>query len=363
MNHAGRIFWIVVLGFMSVIATAQAGKIEIVERIYPVGSNWPAALTGELQALKGINLVQSNGAAKQWDWNLVDATTLYVTVRLQANRVADKGFEFYDYIFRVPSSFESRNFKYAAVLSKQEHDASPARQFIGDAKATKGAGFTTENLSRLSHRARIIFRGRVDELRNKRRKVKKLDIRVAYWLLFTARELYEAQFILFDNQTEEARIWLTKQIQKRPNLFVKSTVPRKDAESLIADTSLVAMERGLFEHLTEWIKVELFVNKYGVRECGLARKLWKELKQKPPLEYSQLTNRTAMGFHMLWGIASCIEHEIQKNSSPASELRKEGKIILSSLKKVQLEFLPETRKKLKIDLTIQSLSKAIGNPD
>lgn len=352
------------------ITIARAGVILIQERVYPTTSNWPPGLTVELRTLSGAVVTRQLGNPSSWSWKISNTSkisntwTPYVTVRMWADsNNIPAGFEFYDYVFRLPFTLESKEMRYTAVVAKQSHSASPARDFVADAQATKGVSWTTSNLTILLHRGRMIFRGRIEDMKNSGRSPKKLDIRIAYWLLLTTRELYRRRFILGDSLSETTRIWLTRQMAKRPNLFDLSTVSLNDAKELVDKSSLLNMERDLIDHFVKEIEEELRFGKHAARGCSLVRALWQELDRKPPDEFMELTNANALGIRTLRGVASCIVKEVERARAVSKALKKEGDQILVLLEKSALKLQSEQKKKLRIDESIRSLRAALqGRP-
>lgn len=349
------------LGLAWPITIARAGEIQIQERVYPATSNWPSGLTEEPKALSGVVVTRKPGIPSSWLWRLRNTSTLYVTVRMAtASNNIPAGFEFFDYVFRLPFTLESKVMPYTAVVARQSHSASFARAFVADAQATRGAAWNTDNLTILLHRARIIFRGRLEDMEISERSPKKLDIRIAYWLLLTTQELYRKRFILGDSLTETTRIWLTRQVTQHPNLFDRSTVSADEAKKLVENTSLLKMERDLVDHLVKEIEFELWSRKHAAKGCALVRALWRELDQKPPDEFAELTNKGALGIRTLRGVASCIVKEIERAGADANALKEEGVQILARLHKSASKLRPERKKKLQIDESMNSLRAALS---
>lgn len=205
-------------GTMRAAQAGQGGRLDIQTLSYRL-----ATAPGQANASSDdLNLSRK---ASTWEFSFKDPAQTLAAMTISVNSVPP-GYESAQLEFSVPFYWVALpKIPMIAAVVNDEHYAQGTQDFLRDIIGIENK--SVPDIFLFNQRARHIFKARYDDLQTRSRSANEDDIRVAYWLLYTSRELVEKRLMVVDAITRLARDWITQQADdtgSRTRLFKKGTV-------------------------------------------------------------------------------------------------------------------------------------------
>jgi hypothetical protein len=293
----------------------HAGEIQIDIRPSDVST-----LSPTLSSSPEIKLDRKNG--QTWEFSFVSNSGVDGTLTVAIEN-PPAGYDRFRMELDVPFYLGTLPLRVAAAVSNDELNDTGAADFVHSVGIGPDSVSIAENVV-IHERARRYWLARSRLIDSHLRAANTDDVLVAYWLLYTTRNLIITNFVGIDDVTESAVNFMKTKVNdptESGRLFGPSSVSTSVVSNLVS--SIEARDSYLYYVIVNKLENHLRINDYSI--CDRIRALGDKVMQMEEYQLAQFNGEYPTTLKSKSDLISCLAHEVAlaiatKTSLPSAEL-------------------------------------------